>query len=111
MKDMRPGEQLWEEWLGSGYYLEKQDGIVYYTFDHIDTENDLVRRALASALQRDGVAISLAEGFKLVDSGLVTKGWVGILEEEIDFILCDEYGATEYGDTVENIQPTVWIEI
>lgn len=108
---MRPGEQLWEEWLGFGYYPEKQEGIVYYTFDHIDTENDLVRRALASALQRDGVAISLAEGFRFVDSGLVTQGWVGILEEEVDFILCDESGVTEYGDIVENIQATTWIEI
>ncbi len=52
------------EWDGYEYNPIKQDPIIYYTFDSVDTTNEIVRRALASALQRDGVAFSLGHGFK-----------------------------------------------
>ncbi len=67
MKSDRPGDFLWQEWEGSGYDPRVECSVIYYTFDHIDLDNDLVRRALASALQRDGVAISLGDGFNLID--------------------------------------------
>ena len=59
MKDVRIGEHLWSEWDGEGYQNLLECGVVYYTLEHIDLENELVRRGLASALQRDGVAYSL----------------------------------------------------
>jgi hypothetical protein len=111
MKDKRLGQELWLEWIGSGYFLTKPDPIVYYTIDHIDIENELVRKALASALQRDGVYDSLNEAFKAIDTGIVCSGWAGVLEDEIDLVICTELGETEYGDIVEDIQPVTLVEI
>ena len=111
MKDKRLGQELWLEWIGSGYFLNKPDPIVYYTVDHIDIENELVRKALASALQRDGVYDSLSEAFKAIDAGIVCSGWAGILEDEIDLVICTELGETDYGDIVEEVQPVTLIEI
>ncbi len=42
-------------------------------------DNDLVSRALASAIQRDGVADSLGDSFKLIENCQITRGWCGIL--------------------------------
>jgi hypothetical protein len=111
MKDKRLGQELWLEWDGSGYSLTKRNPIVYYTIDHIDIEHELVRKALASALQRDGVFDSLNDAFKAIDTGIVSSGWLGALEEEFDLVVCTELGETEYGDIVEDIQPATWVEI
>jgi len=111
MKDKRLGQELWLEWLGSGYFLTKSDPVIYYTVDHIDIENELVRKALASALQRDGVHDTLNDAFKAIDKGIVCSGWAGILEDELDLVICTELGETEYGDIVEEIQPITLVEI
>jgi hypothetical protein len=111
MKDARPGDFLWEEWEGSGYDPQVDFSVVYYTFDHIDLENDLVRRALASALQRDGVAISLGDGYNLIDKCSPHYGWTGIIEDEEYHVVCDESGETEYGEFVDSVIPATWIEI
>jgi ABC-type transport system substrate-binding protein len=111
MKSDRPGDFLWQEWEGSGYDPQIECSVIYYTFDHIDLDNDLVRRALASALQRDGVAISLGDGFNLIDKCLPNYWWTGIIEDEEDYSICDEFGETEYGEFVDSILPATWIEI
>ena len=111
MKSDRPGDFLWEEWEGSGYDPRVDCSVIYYTFEHIDLENDLVRRALASALQRDGVAISLGDGFNLIDKCSANYGWTGIIKDEEDYVVCNELGETEYGDLVDSIFPATWIEI
>jgi hypothetical protein len=111
MKSDRPGDFLWEEWEGSGYDPRVDCSVIYYTFEHIDLENDLVRRALASALQRDGVAISLGDGFNLIDKCSANYGWTGIIKDEADYVVCNELGETEYGDLVDSIFPATWIEI
>jgi len=111
MKDERPGDFLWEEWQGNGYDSKVDCSVVYFTFDHIDLENDLVRRDLASALQRDGVAISLGDGFSLIEKSLANHGWVGIVEDNEEYSSCDDNGETQYGDFVDSIIPTTWIEI
>lgn len=111
MKDKRPGEELWLEWHGLNYYPEKEDAIVYYTFGDIDLDNEVVRRALASSLQRDGVADSLGDGFKYIEKAIMSSGWAGTLEEEHDYIVCNEEGETEYGDIVDTAIEITWIEI
>lgn len=111
MKDARPGDFLWEEWDGFGYDSQVDYSVVYYTFDHIDLENDLIRRALASALQRDGVAISLGDGFNLIDKCSPNYGWTGIIKDEENYVVCDQNGETEYGEVVESILPATWVEI
>jgi hypothetical protein len=45
MKDNRAGESLWDEWYGEGYNADLEDVLVYYTFDHVDINNDVVKRA------------------------------------------------------------------
>lgn len=111
MKNDREGDYLWEEWQGLSYEPKVESSVTYFTFDHIDLENDLVRRALASALQRDGVAISLADGFNMIDKAMPVYGWCGKIEDEDDYTACDQYGETEYGDIVESSLPTTWVEI
>lgn len=70
-----------------------------------------MRRALASALQRDGVAVSLGDGFNMIDKATTIHGWSGLIEEELDFTVCDDSGETEYGDVVGVALATTWIEI
>lgn len=111
MKDQRPGEFLWEEWQGLGYESRVESSVTYYTFEHIDLDNDLVRRALASALQRDGVAISLGDGFAMIEKSAPYYGWAGFVDDDQEYSVCDEHGETEYGDFVDSILPTTWIEI
>jgi len=111
IKDERHGQHLWSEWGGNGYNEQLTSSTVYYTFDHVDLENDLVRRALASALQRDGVAVSLGDGFNMIDKATPIHGWSGLIEEELDFTICDDSGETEYGDVVGVALATTWVEI
>jgi hypothetical protein len=102
MKDKRPGESLWEPWEGWG------GRSAYLTVGHVDLESEVVRRALASAMQRDGVVDSLFEGFQLVSVSEVVTGWVGIVDEEREYTLCDASGETDFGDVVASpIEATI----
>jgi hypothetical protein len=94
MKDSRIGQILWSAWEGSGYTANIHNSIIYYTEDHVDVEHDVVRRALASCIQRDGVVFSLSQGFQAIDGAVVTQSWMGSLDGEIYLELCDEFGYT-----------------
>ena len=109
MKDHRHGEQLWVEWAGDG--LETVSDIQYYTEGHIELSEDVVRRALASSLQRDGVADSLADGFGLMERGEIQFLWAGCLNEELHLTVCDETGETHYGDEMETYFPITVVHI
>jgi ABC-type transport system substrate-binding protein len=111
VKDSRVGEQLWQQWHGEGYEAQTDAEVVYFTHDHVDINNDLVRRALASTFQRDGIADSLGDGFKLVENSNITIGWGGIIIDETEYWSCNEDGETEYGDIVEDSGPITWVEI
>lgn len=102
MKDIRVGENLWSEWDGDGYESKSDESIIYYTFDHIDLENDLIRKALASALQRDGVAFSLANAYSSIDNMSVKHDWAGFIDCENYLTICNENGETFFGDFVED---------
>jgi hypothetical protein len=112
MKDARPGEELWDEWDGQGYeFTDLSTTDVYFTFDSVDTDNEIVRRALASSLQRDGLCHSLGDGFKLLDGVKPNYGWVGYLEDEDYLSICDENGETPYGDILDNVRSVTWMEL
>lgn len=111
MKDVRVGESLWQEWTGEGYYPSTSSSIIYFTHEYVDIENEIVRRALASTLQRDGICDSLADGFNMIATGRVECGYAGIIEGEKDYTACDEDAETEYGDLVEEPLETTWIEL
>jgi hypothetical protein len=111
MKDKRTGECLWFEWSGDGFAVSRPSSIIFFTYDHVDLDIDLIKRALASALQRDGVVISLGDGYKAVERGYISYGYAGEIEEEIYPTICNEHGITKYGDQVAEPKAVTWVEI
>jgi hypothetical protein len=99
------------EWSGEGFVPFRPSSIVFFTHEHIDLEIDLIKRALASSLQRDGIAISLGEGYRMTESGLVTHGYCGYVDGEIYLTVCSETGETDEGNIVDEILETTWVEI
>lgn len=110
MKNNRIGEHLWHEWDGELYDSGVEDSIVYYTHGFVDTQLDVVKRALASALQRDGIADSLANGFSMVDRAKIVYGWAGIEDNAHALTVCDEDGETCYGDLLKEPSEITFIE-
>jgi hypothetical protein len=111
MKDSRAGECLWVEWSGEGYTPSRPSTIIFYTHDYVDLEIDVVKRALASAQQRDGQVVSLGEGYRAVESGVVVYGYAGFIDDEIYLSACDENGETDRGEIVDEVFETTWVEI
>jgi hypothetical protein len=112
MRDSRAGEFLWNEWTGEGYEPTNPDAeLFFFTEEHVDVEHEVVRRALASALQRDGSVVSLGQGFSSLESSTVVQGFAGYVDESLDLYLCDEYGETQDGDYVDQVIPITWVEI
>jgi hypothetical protein len=109
-KDSRAGESLWKQWHGENYYSSTDSELVYFTEESVDLENEIVRRALASTLQRDGIADSLADGFKMVSDSTIEIGWAGIIEGENEYTVCSSRGETDYGDSVSEIMEITWVE-
>lgn len=111
MKDSRKGECLWSEWTGEGYRSTKSNSVVFFTVDHVDLENEVVKRALASAVQRDGIVHSLGEAFKKVEFAEATYGYAGTVDGSYEEYVCNEDGETRLGENVDDIHEVVWVEI
>lgn len=111
MRDSRIGECLWREWTGDDYSPAKASSLIFFTDEHVDINNEVVRRALASALQRDGSVVSLGNGYTAVEHATTTQGYSGEVDGAIDLTVCDENGETRDGDIVDKIVPTTWVEI
>ena len=107
----RRGELLWSEWFGCGHDLKTDTGIIYYTEEHVELINEIVLRALASAIQRDGVVDSLAQGFRSIQGDSLTHGFAGEVDGDIDIYACDESGNTFHGECVMNMLPVTWVEV
>lgn len=110
MKHDRPGDWLWYEWDGDGYTSFYLSSIVYVTFGEVEPGSDMAQRALASALQRDGVADSLGDGFKRIGMAIVTQGHSGPVGGEGWTTKCNDQGVTELGDLVDRKVVTTWAE-
>jgi len=104
MKDRRPGESLWLEW-------DDDESVTYFTHGHVDLSDSVVRRALASALQRDGVVDSLGQGFKAVEAAETALGYVGRLPEEEELSRCDADGETYQDGMVELPTPATFVVV
>ena len=111
VKDSRAGESLWIEWSGSDLDSHNSPAFIFYTEQHVDLENDVVLRALASSVQRNGIAETLGEAFKLLGFITVTQGFAGEVDGDNEFTICNKNGETAYGDTVDKIIPITWVEI
>ena len=101
----RPGEWLWEEWDGDGY----NGDIAYVTHEVVDMSNEIVRRALASTLQRDGVADSLADGFRMLESCTWEYLNIGFVDGETRPTVCDSMGETDFGDMVDSMTTVTFV--
>lgn len=111
MKDSRIGQSLWSIWEGLGYSEQLASSIVYYTEDHVDLEHEIVRKALASSIQRDGIVYSLAQGFQAIDAAVISHSWVGVYEGEHFQEACDEYGNTESGVRLNDVVEVTFVEV
>jgi hypothetical protein len=111
MRDSRAGECLWQEWTGDGHDATTSSSLLFFTNEHVDLEHDVVRRALASALQRDGSVVSLGKGFAALETATVTQGYAGHVNEELELTVCDEHGETYYGDAVDEVFAVTWVAI
>jgi hypothetical protein len=111
MRDSRPGQALWMEWTGNGYEPATSPSFIFFTETHVDVENEVVRRALASAIQREGLVFSLGNGYGSIDNAHVVYGYCGYVEGERELSFCDEEGETEHGDVVEIVSPCTWVEL
>lgn len=113
MKDSRIGEALWFEWDGLDYELSLDAAeITFYTYDHVDLETEVVKRALASTLQRDGLVSSLGQAFSVLDqTSALSHGYSGFIDEDIIPVVCDKDGFTNSGEQVSEATPTTWVEV
>lgn len=111
MKDSRIGESLWSIWEGYGYSEALANSIVYVTETHLDLDHEVVRKALASSIQRDGIVYSLSQAFQAIDAGAVCHGWIGLYSDEMYETVCDESGLTEEGVQLEAVIPVTFVEV
>jgi hypothetical protein len=112
VKDSRIGECLWSLWEGEGYDIGQLESIVYHTEDHVDLDHEIVRKALASSIQRDGIVYSLHEAFNLIDRGSISLGWVGDYDgNPVTPGLCSQNGSTASGLELQNIRPATFVEV
>lgn len=110
MKDTRPGELLWLEWPGDPVGDAPDGAYLLYTEGHVDVENEVVLRALASALQREGIVSSLYEGFNAAAGAVVSFGWSGYLSDDPVPVECDESGTVYGGEEVDPPPtPSTWV--
>jgi hypothetical protein len=108
MKDLRVGECLWSEWIKES---DDDSAIVFYTVEHVDVEHEVVKRALASALQREGTVTTLGDGFKAIEKATIETGYAGYVDSDIYLEICDEFGETPDGDEVDEILPVTWVSL
>ena len=111
MKDSRIGECLWSIWEGMGYEDQLPYSVVYYTEDHVDLEQEVVRKALASSIQRDGLVYSLAQGYGAIDAGIVSQKWVGLADGELYEEICNKDGSAFSNSTLNNVVPVTFVEV
>lgn len=107
----RQGELLWQEWDGNGFSPTDSACVVFCTHAHVDVSNDVVLRALASAVQREGLVDTLSQAFGAIKPFTAVAGYSGEINGGIETAMCDESGETYYGDVVDSVIPTTWVEV
>lgn len=107
----RRGESLWQEWDGLGFTPTDPSSVVFHTVGHVDITNDVVLRSLASAVQREGITESLGQAFTSILPFTSVTGYFGDVLDGVESYVCDESGATYYGDIVDSIYPSTWVEV
>ena len=107
VRDFSRESRLWEEWpseLHPGF-------VVFFTYGHPSLEHDVVRGALARALQTSGTVDGLGHAYKRLEAVQPYYGWSGIPEDSTEMFACDESGETTSGEIVPDPRPTTWVEV
>jgi hypothetical protein len=110
-RDSRIGESLWFIWDGLDYDFSSTDSVVFYTEGHINIEEEVVRKALASSIQREGIASSLSQGFSMIASGISSQlhaGYSDLIERQL---ICDENGSSKSGEDLIEVMPITVVEV
>lgn len=109
MRFSRIGESLWSEWDGYDFPQEDPDSIVYFTLGWVDIDQPVVRRALASTIQRDGTAESMGEAYEVLDTAEATQAHAAHVGGD-DWFTYFETEDTQEEDTDTPVFAT-WVEI
>ena len=104
MKDSRIGETLWSEWSGYDSPIDSTD-FTFFTEEHVDVNNDVVKRALASCIQREGLVDSLGEAFRCIESEsfISVEGYAGHIDGDTELTFCDSDLMTASGEAVDEL--------
>lgn len=111
MKDSRLGESLWYVWEADDALPGSAMSIIYFTEGNVDVEHEVVKKALASSIQRDGVAYSLSQGYQMIDLGSITHGYIGSANGDYNIYVCNESGETSDGYLLQDIREATWVEV
>lgn len=112
MNFSRKGESLWSEWEGDGYTTAVYHSVTYVTEGHVTLDEPVVARALASAVQRDGVVDSIGQAYRMIENwSLVSQGYIGIVDGDVVHTVCDRDGETFYGDIADDVVPATFVEV
>jgi ABC-type transport system substrate-binding protein len=111
MKFSRLGEGLWSEWDGQDYPASSNDSIIYYTLGHPDTDHEVVRRALASAIQRDGTADTLGQAFQAIENSVITQGRAAHIDGEPDWSFFDPDTSMYFEEDLTDLTDVTVVEI
>lgn len=112
MKDSRIGETLWSQWLGNSHHSQETPALIYVTEEQVDVHNEVVRRALASAIQRDGVVDTLGQAFSLLDGKTTSQhAYAGHIDGDPELTICDKYGMTLCDEIVEGVVPVTLVDV
>jgi hypothetical protein len=106
----RAGEWLWEEWDGEGYESNYFNSFIYVTYDNVNINEEIVKRALASCIQRDGIVDSLSDAFSMIERSEVSHGYVGFVEGEKFPFVTNEFGETSRGDSTNYFLKATWVD-
>lgn len=111
MQYNRSGENLWLEWSGYDLPTESEESIIYYTLEWVDVDDETVRRALASALQRSGAVEGLGHAFRSLETAHVTQAYGAHLGGEREWSFYDQEWTPRPDPEVEDFTAITWVEI
>lgn len=83
----------WLTWEGDDFPRQiSSDSVVFYINEHIYLDDDpLAKKSLARQIQIEGLAYSLGEAFKLIDSGqYIRAGYCYEDGEELYPVFCED---------------------
>jgi hypothetical protein len=74
-KKIKTKDPVWFTWEGDDFPRKiHSDSVVFYLSEHVYMDDhESYTRSLARQIQREGISYSLAEAYKLIEQGYVTK--------------------------------------